>query len=100
MTVHERPAEEVARDATFAFRGACEECGGCIESEELELTACGDNLCSKCWLQLPKCNFCNQPYCKLHTNQQHRLSGSSGFVCDVCHVKFVGNLGANDNADY
>ncbi len=78
----------------------CEECGGCIESEELELTACGDNLCSKCWLQLPKCNFCNQPYCKLHTNQQHRLSGSSGFVCDVCHVKFVGNLGANDNADY
>lgn len=73
----------------------CEECGGCIiESEELEATACGDNLCSNCWLQLPKCNFCNQPYCKLHINHQHRLSSSTGFVCDACHVKFVAMLGA------
>ncbi|XP_023917917.1 F-box protein SKIP28 [Quercus suber] len=73
----------------------CEECGECIiESEELEATACGDNLCSNCWLQLPKCNFCNQPYCKLHINHQHRFSGSTGFVCDACHVKFVAMLGA------
>ena len=73
----------------------CEECGECIiESEELEATACGDNLCSNCWLQLPKCNFCNQPYCKLHINHQHRLSSSTGFVCDACHVKFVAMLGA------
>ncbi|KAF3972129.1 hypothetical protein CMV_004337 [Castanea mollissima] len=73
----------------------CEECGGCIiESEELEATACGDNLCSNCWLQLPKCNLCNQPYCKLHINHQHRLSSSTGFVCDACHVKFVAMLGA------
>ncbi|KAL0005252.1 hypothetical protein SO802_012813 [Lithocarpus litseifolius] len=73
----------------------CEECGGCIiESEELEATACGDNLCSNCWLQLPKCNFCNQPYCKLHINHQHRQSSSTGFVCDACHVKFVAMLDA------
>ncbi|KAG6650524.1 F-box protein SKIP28 isoform X3 [Carya illinoinensis] len=63
----------------------CEECGGCLESEEIEETACGDGLCSECWLQLPKCNFCNRPNCNRHTNRQYKHSSSSGFVCEICH---------------
>ncbi|KAK8959211.1 F-box protein SKIP14 [Platanthera guangdongensis] len=40
----------------------CEECGGCLDAEELgEDTACSHLLCAGCWLQLPKCNFCFAP---------------------------------------
>ncbi|KAF8398967.1 hypothetical protein HHK36_014832 [Tetracentron sinense] len=73
----------------------CEECGGCIDFEELEETACMDTLCSDCWLQLPKCNLCNKPYCNLHTDRQWipPSSGhSTGFICDVCHMIYTENL--------
>lgn len=71
----------------------CEECGGCLESDDIEETACGDGLCSECWLQLPKCNFCNRPYCSnQHAHRQYKDSSSSGFVCDVCHEKYVRNF--------
>ncbi|KAK7358255.1 hypothetical protein VNO77_00181 [Canavalia gladiata] len=61
----------------------CENCGGCIASEELEEGACEDILCLQCWLQLPKCSFCNKPYCKQHTNWWCTSSDSS-LICKVC----------------
>ncbi|KAL0408991.1 UNVERIFIED_CONTAM: F-box protein SKIP28 [Sesamum radiatum] len=67
----------------------CVECGICItESQELDEVSCSDTLCSDCWMKLPKCNFCNKPYCSQHADQQHRVSGSTGFVCAACHSKF------------
>ncbi|KAJ7942910.1 F-box protein [Quillaja saponaria] len=69
----------------------CEECGECVEPEELEYAVCGEILCTKCWLQLPKCNFCNKPYCNRHANQWCR-SSASGLVCEVCHAKFTLNF--------
>ncbi|KAH7570914.1 hypothetical protein JRO89_XS05G0221800 [Xanthoceras sorbifolium] len=77
----------------------CVECGGCVESEDMELAVCFDVLCSDCWLLLPKCNFCNRPYCKQHTNLQSSPPGpgsTSGFVCDVCHAKFIRNVYSDD----
>lgn len=72
----------------------CEECGICVkdDEEEPEEAACPDSLCLNCWLQLPKCSFCNKPYCSDHSDQQCFLSGSSGFVCTPCHAKFIENL--------
>ncbi|CAI9096745.1 OLC1v1032955C1 [Oldenlandia corymbosa var. corymbosa] len=67
----------------------CEECGICIKEDDLVEVACADVLCLDCWLQLPKCIFCNKPYCTQHADQQCRLSGSSGFVCTKCHAKFL-----------
>ncbi|KAF5748036.1 F-box protein SKIP28 [Tripterygium wilfordii] len=61
----------------------CEECGRCVQSDELEDAVCADVLCSDCWLQLPKCSFCNRPYCKSHTNLM-RNSSSSQIICDDC----------------
>lgn len=93
-TVHECPRETCKRKeelVSMACRGCnlciprCEQCGRCtLQSEEVEETACGDTLCSECWLRLPKCNFCNRPYCTQHNNRQYRDSSSSGFVCDTC----------------
>lgn len=70
----------------------CQECGRCIGSDELEEAACADTLCSDCWLQLPKCNFCNKPYCKQHADEKFCSSGSAGFVCDACQARFLGTL--------
>ncbi|PON62726.1 Dynein light chain [Parasponia andersonii] len=66
----------------------CIECGVCFEfDDELEEAVCEDSLCLDCWLQLPKCNFCNKPYCKRHAEQKRCYSsGSAGFVCEVCEV--------------
>ncbi|XP_027341985.1 F-box protein SKIP28 [Abrus precatorius] len=61
----------------------CENCGGCVGSEEVEEGACEDVLCLECWLQLPKCSFCNKPYCKQHTNWWCTSSDSS-LICKVC----------------
>ncbi|CAA3024903.1 F-box SKIP28 [Olea europaea subsp. europaea] len=66
----------------------CEECGLCITGQELAEAACAEMLCLECWLQLPKCNFCNKPYCNLHAHQGCRFSHTSGFVCTTCHAKF------------
>ncbi|CAN4114003.1 unnamed protein product [Withania somnifera] len=67
----------------------CEECGVCTKDEELGLAACADTLCLNCWLQLPKCNFCNKAYCNQHAYQQQQTlnptGGSSlGFLCSDC----------------
>ncbi|PQQ20798.1 F-box protein SKIP28 [Prunus yedoensis var. nudiflora] len=67
----------------------CQECGGCVDdSEEVEEAVCADILCSDCWLQLPKCDFCNKPYCKQHAHNGSCPPGSTGFVCDVCCANF------------
>ncbi|KAL1556543.1 F-box protein SKIP28-like [Salvia divinorum] len=68
----------------------CIECGVCMKGidQEVEAAACADALCLECWLKLPKCNFCNKPYCSLHADQQHILSDSAGFICATCHSKF------------
>ncbi|KDP38098.1 hypothetical protein JCGZ_04741 [Jatropha curcas] len=67
----------------------CEECGGCVDTRELEETACGDILCSNCWLHLPKCNYCNKPYCKRDANKQFNSPGcTTGFICEACHVSY------------
>ncbi|RDY04258.1 F-box protein SKIP28, partial [Mucuna pruriens] len=61
----------------------CENCGGCIESGQVEDGACEDIFCLECWLQLPKCSFCNKPYCKRHVNWWCTSSDSSS-ICKVC----------------
>ncbi|CAJ1936829.1 unnamed protein product [Sphenostylis stenocarpa] len=61
----------------------CENCGRCIESGEVEEGACEEIFCLECWLQLPKCSFCNKPYCKQHTNWWCTPSDSS-LICKVC----------------
>ncbi|KAL5553220.1 hypothetical protein UlMin_040621 [Ulmus minor] len=65
----------------------CRECGVCVgDDEELEEVLCEDFLCSDCWLRLPKCSLCYKPYCKQHAAQESCFSGSSEFVCHVCHA--------------
>lgn len=59
----------------------CENCGGCIESGEVEEGDCEDIFCLECWLQIPKCSFCNKPYCKQHINC---TSSDSSLICKVC----------------
>lgn len=60
----------------------CEECGGCVDDDEIEEAVCAGILCSSCWLQLPKCNHCNRSYCTRH---RHNVSSSTtGFVCEIC----------------
>lgn len=67
----------------------CIECGVCIKGvQELEAASCADALCLECWLKLPKCNFCNKPYCSKHADQQHTLPESAGFICATCHSRF------------
>ncbi|XP_064964196.1 F-box protein SKIP28-like isoform X1 [Musa acuminata AAA Group] len=63
----------------------CEDCGGCLDFDELgEETVCSHLLCVKCWLDLPKCNICNRPYCKGHSNFLEGSSKFLGFVCEQC----------------
>ncbi|XP_062110169.1 F-box protein SKIP28 [Humulus lupulus] len=63
----------------------CIECGRCFESVEQEEAVCEDCLCLDCWLQLPKCNFCNKPYCRQHAEEKGCCSlESAGFVCEAC----------------
>ncbi|KAL5052513.1 hypothetical protein RYX36_033195 [Vicia faba] len=61
----------------------CENCGECVGSEEPEECACGDIMCLECWLKVPKCSFCNKPYCKQHTDWWCTSSDSS-LMCRVC----------------
>ncbi|KAJ4823528.1 hypothetical protein Tsubulata_034050 [Turnera subulata] len=69
----------------------CEECGGCVDEEEQEESVCSDILCSQCWLSLPKCSFCNRPYCKRHAYLQCSSSGLAEWICDVCHANTITN---------
>ncbi|XP_054809830.1 F-box protein SKIP28-like [Prosopis cineraria] len=63
----------------------CENCGECLGYEETEETACADVVCCECWLKLPKCNFCNKPYCKQHIDWWCNFS-ESGLICRVCDI--------------
>ncbi|KAK7398889.1 hypothetical protein VNO78_10063 [Psophocarpus tetragonolobus] len=88
--VYDCPKGHLTRESPLApCRGCkfciprCENCGGCIESGEVEEGACEDIFCLECWLQLPKCSYCNKPYCKQHTNWWCTSSDSS-LICKVC----------------
>lgn len=69
----------------------CEECGGCVKPGDLEETICADTLCTDCWIRLSKCNFCNKPCCRQHDNLQISSSKSAGWICGVCHDKYLGS---------
>ncbi|GFP83547.1 F-box protein skip28 [Phtheirospermum japonicum] len=69
----------------------CVECGVCVtNTQDLEEALCSDTLCSDCWLKLPKCDFCNKPYCNKHADRQERVSESMvGFVCATCNADIL-----------
>lgn len=85
----------------------CVECGGCFESDEdEEETACNHTICSACWFVLPKCSFCNKPFCMLEDCSRCRLPNSTVElserkliqrkgreqllrICDTCCARFV-----------
>ncbi|CAI0396311.1 unnamed protein product [Linum tenue] len=85
----------------------CEECGRCADcKEDVELeeaTLCSEVLCSECWLHLPKCNHCNQPYCTKHAYRRQQPQGGSGggtgWLCEACHVKANEVLEHGDDDD-
>lgn len=91
--VYDCPLETCKRKRTTgSCRGCkfcilrCEECRKCVEFDDEESeAACEDSLCEDCWIQLPKCSFCNKPYCNKHSYKQCVLPGSPGFVCEVCN---------------
>ncbi|KAF3783705.1 F-box protein [Nymphaea thermarum] len=61
----------------------CDDCGGCLRWDEFGQTFCGDLLCEKCWLQLPKCRFCNRSGCR--RNVSHSLMETeTGPICQHC----------------
>lgn len=65
----------------------CEDCGMCVEDDfyaddRIVEIACGDALCLECWLQRPKCDFCNKAFCKKHAAAA--TATQSGLVCSVC----------------
>lgn len=73
----------------------CAECGGCVGPEEAaEAEAvCPDVLCLGCWSKLPKCIFCNRPYCWRHSEQTQQCSSpflteQSGFICEFCNSSY------------
>ncbi|KAJ4801078.1 F-box protein SKIP28 [Rhynchospora pubera] len=61
----------------------CEDCGGCIDPDHVchSESACKHLLCIDCWLQLPKCDTCNRPYCKGHNSF---VGPTTGFICQEC----------------
>ncbi|XP_024316987.1 F-box protein SKIP28 isoform X2 [Brachypodium distachyon] len=64
----------------------CENCGGCISSEDLSdaCLACSDFMCLACWLTFPKCSTCNRPYCERHGHLMVPLSLPGQFSCHHC----------------
>ncbi|GAB2214777.1 hypothetical protein Droror1_Dr00019140 [Drosera rotundifolia] len=88
-----RPQERECRGC-YECIGRCVECGTCLtdddEDEQQFDAACSDRLCSKCWLKLPKCNYCNRPYCRGHAREQISSPvGSAGFLCSSCYFHYV-----------
>ncbi|GMH15158.1 hypothetical protein Nepgr_016999 [Nepenthes gracilis] len=71
----------------------CVECGSCFVydggDEQQGDAVCSDALCWNCWLQLPKCNHCNKPYCRRHGQErQSSPAVSTGFLCDICLLQY------------
>ncbi|KAK9074554.1 hypothetical protein SSX86_007152 [Deinandra increscens subsp. villosa] len=94
--VYDCPLETCDRKrATGSCRGCrfcvtrCEECGKCVgfDDEDDNEAACEDVLCESCWIKLPKCDFCNKPYCNKHAYKQCDVPGSSHFICEACYMK-------------
>ncbi|XP_076947265.1 F-box protein SKIP28-like [Bidens hawaiensis] len=95
--VYDCPLETCDRKrATGSCRGCkfcisrCKECGKCVGfgDEDYE-AACEDMLCEDCWIKLPKCEFCNKPYCNKHVYKQCAIPGSSHFICEACCMKIL-----------
>ncbi|KAL1327819.1 hypothetical protein HN51_037814 [Arachis hypogaea] len=88
--VYDCPKRECECRACSFCIPRCENCGGCIASEQVEEAACSDILCLNCWLhEHPKCSFCNKPYCRQHTSWWPNSSDST-FVCRVCQENSSG----------
>ncbi|CAN8244762.1 unnamed protein product [Cochlearia groenlandica] len=79
----------------------CAECIVCLgtECEMIQEAACGglgDVLCLECWLVLPKCRFCNKPYCTNHSSLRHEIEtngdglAAATFECQACHYREEG----------
>ncbi|CAA7043682.1 unnamed protein product [Microthlaspi erraticum] len=76
----------------------CVECSVCLGPEtEVQEAACGgDVLCLECWIVLPKCCFCNKPYCTSHSSLRHEIASSDDaaaaaarpmFECQACYYR-------------
>ncbi|CAN6478680.1 unnamed protein product [Victoria cruziana] len=62
----------------------CDDCGGCLRWDEFGQTFCCDLLCENCWMQLPKCRFCNRSGCR--SNASHSLMETeTGPICQLCY---------------
>ncbi|XP_009101329.1 F-box protein SKIP28 isoform X1 [Brassica rapa] len=63
----------------------CMQCAVCLGPDtEVEETACGgDVLCLDCCQTLPKCRFCNKPYCTGHSSlrQDNTTTDAAMFAC-------------------
>ncbi|KFK33387.1 hypothetical protein AALP_AA5G006500 [Arabis alpina] len=72
----------------------CVECLVCLGSDtEVQEAACGgDVLCLECWLVLPKCRFCNKPYCTSHSGLRQEIEDTDDaarpmFECQACYYR-------------
>lgn len=88
-----RRQERKCRGCWFCV-SRCMECSLCLGSDtEIQEAACGgDSLCLECWLVLPKCRFCNKPYCTSHSSLRHVIatndpSAQPMFECEACHYR-------------
>lgn len=88
-----RRQERKCRGCWFCV-SRCMECSLCLGSDtEIQEAACGgDSLCLECWLVLPKCRFCNKPYCTSHSSLRHDIatndpSAQPMFECEACHYR-------------
>ncbi|GAB4828738.1 hypothetical protein Ancab_018406 [Ancistrocladus abbreviatus] len=94
-TCLKRSSAQEARECRACYNciKRCVECGVCFASEDEEQQGdaiCQDALCLDCWLRLPKCNFCNKPYCRRHaSDKKSPPAGSTRFVCDICHFHYM-----------
>ncbi|CAN6910138.1 unnamed protein product [Brassica oleracea] len=70
----------------------CMECAVCLgpDTDQIEEAACGaDVVCLPCSQALPKCRFCNKPYCTGHSSlrQDNTTTDATMFVCQACHYR-------------
>ncbi|XP_048620163.1 F-box protein SKIP28-like [Brassica napus] len=69
----------------------CMECAVCLGPDtEVEEAACeGDVVCLACCQALPKCRFCNKPYCTSHSSlrQGNTTTDAAMFACQACDYR-------------
>ncbi|CAH2045870.1 unnamed protein product [Thlaspi arvense] len=90
---HKQTSERKCRGCRFCVP-RCVECSVCLGPDtEIQEAACGgDVLCLECWLVLPKCRFCNKPYCTSHSSLRHEIAGTDAasrpmFECQACYYR-------------